>query len=206
MSGIATAVIGSAVIGGIVSSNAAGKAAGAQKDASEAGIAEQRYEFDKVQELLKPYSDAGEGAVGQQSDLLGLNGPEAQAKAIAGIQSSPEFSALTKQGEEGITQNASATGGLRGGNIQSALAQFRPQLLSQLIESRFGKLSSVAGVGQASAAGTAAAAQNTGNNISGLLAQAGQASAGAYMAQGQAVSNVAGSVGQLALLKGLKVF
>lgn len=206
MSGIATAVVGSAIIGGVVASKSASKAADAQQASSEAGIAEQRYEFDKAQELLKPYVDAGNSAVTAQGDLLGLNGPDAQKKAVAGVESSPEFDAITRQGETSILQNASATGGLRGGNVQAALAQFRPQLLAQLIQSRFGQLGSVVGTGQASAAGTAAAAQNTGNNITSLLGQIGAAQAGSALATGQAVNNVTNSIGTLALLKGMKVF
>lgn len=206
MSSIATAVIGGAVIGGIASSRSAGKAADAQTEAAEMSTEEQRRQFDKVQELLKPYVDQGNAAVGAQGDLLGLNGPEKQQAAIDALKTSPEYTTLAQQGEEAILQNASATGGVRGGNTQGALAQFRPQLLAQLIESRFGKLGSVAGLGQASAAGTAAAAQSTGDNISALLTQAGQAKAGAYLAQGQAVSGVADSLGTLAVLKGMKVF
>lgn len=206
MSGIATAIVGSAVVGGIASSRAAGKAADAQEKAAELGTEEQRRQFDKVQELLKPYVDAGNSSIGAQGDLLGLNGVDKQKAAIELIKNSPEYSTLIKQGEEGLLQNASATGTLRGGNTAGVLSQFRPQLLSQLIQSKFDKLGSISGLGQASAAGTAAAAQNTGNNIASLLAQAGQAKAGGYLAQGQAVSNVADSVGTLALLKGMKVF
>ncbi|MEY4761260.1 MAG: hypothetical protein RLZZ200_1116 [Pseudomonadota bacterium] len=206
MSGIATAIVGGAVVSGIASNSAAKKAAKAQGKASDAGIAEQRYEFDKVQELLKPYSDAGTEAVGAQSDLLGLNGPEKQQAALDAIRNSPEFASMLQQGEEGILQNASATGGVRGGNTQGVLSQFRPQLLSQLIESRFTKLGGVAGLGQASAAGTAAAAQNTGNNITDLLTQAGQARAGAALAGGQAIGNVGNSIAQAAILKQMKVF
>lgn len=206
MSGIATAVIGAAVIGGVASSRAAGKAASAQNKASKSGIAEQRYEFDKIQELLKPYTDAGTSAIGGQSDLLGLSGPEKQKAAIDMIRNSPEFASMIEQGEEGILQNASATGGLRGGNIQSALAKFRPQVLAQLIESRFNKLGAISGIGQASAAGVGAAAQNTGNNITELLTQQGQARAGAALAQGQAISGVANSIGSVAALRGMGVF
>ena len=63
MSGIATAVVGGAVISGVMSSKAqkkaANAAAGAQIEASEMGVEEQRRQFDAVQKLLKPYSDAG---------------------------------------------------------------------------------------------------------------------------------------------------
>lgn len=206
MSGVATAIVGSAVVGGYFASEAAGEAASAQVQSSEAGIAEQRRQFDAVQELLKPYVEAGTGAVGAQEALLGLAGPEEQRKAIEAIQASPQFEALTRTGEESILQSAAATGGVRGGNVQAALAQFRPQILSQLIEQQYGRLQGVAGLGQASAAGQAAAAQTTGTNIANLLATQGQARAGQAIAQGQAYSNVASSVGQLATLKALNAF
>ncbi len=56
-------------------------------------------------------------------------GMEAQQGAISGLEGSPIFQALARQGEDAILQNASATGGLRGGNVQGALGQFRPAAL-----------------------------------------------------------------------------
>lgn len=214
MSGIATAVVAGSVLTGVMSSNAqsdaAESAAGAQTAASEASIAEQRRQFDAVQKLLSPYSQAGEQALGGQQGLLGLSGPAAQRQAIAGIEASPQFQSMMQQGENAILQNASATGGLRGGNVQATLAQFRPQLLSQLVESQFSKLGTISGLGQASAAGQAAAAQQTGANIGNALTQQGQAAAGAALAQGQAQAqlwgNIGGSIGNVATLKALKVF
>ena len=206
MSAVATAIVGTAVVGGIVQTEAAGTAARAQERTSAAGIAEQRRQFDAIQELMRPYVEAGEGAVGGQEALLGLRGPEEQAAALEAIKESPQFQTLTQQGEEALLQTASATGGLRGGNLQGALAQYRPQVLSQLIESQFGKLGEVATRGQAAAAGEASAGQATGTNIANLLAQQGQAQAGAALARGQAAGNIAQSVGQVATLKALKVF
>jgi len=214
MSGIATAVVAGSVITGVMASNAqsdaAESAAGAQTASSAASIAEQRRQFDAVQKLLAPYSGAGEQSIAAQQSLLGLSGADAQRQAIAGIESSPQFQSMMKQGENAILQNASATGGLRGGNVQATLAQFRPQLLSQLIESQFSKLGTVSGLGQASAAGQAAAAQQTGANIGNALTQQGQAAAGAALASGQAQAqmwgNIGGSIGNVATLKALKVF
>lgn len=214
MSGIATAVVAGSVITGVMASNAqedaAATAAGAQTATSEASIAEQRRQFDVVQALLKPYVDAGSGAIGQQQALLGLSGADAQRDAISALEAGPQFQSMMKQGENAILQNASATGGLRGGNVQATLAQFRPQLLSQLIEQQFGKLGTISGLGQASAAGQAAAAQNTGNAISNALTQQGQAAAGAALASGQAQAqmwgNIGNTIGSVATLKAMKVF
>lgn len=214
MSGIATAVVAGSVITGYMSSeaqaDAASTAAGAQTAASEAGIAEQRRQFDAVRELLKPYVEAGTGAISAQKNLIGLGGATEQQQAIEALQKSPQFQMLMQQGENALLQNASATGGLRGGNLQAALAQFRPQILSQLIESQFGKLGSLSGLGQASAAGQAAAAQQTGSDIATLLGQTGAAQAGAALAAGQgqaqAWGNVGQAIGNVATLKALKVF
>ena len=159
-------------------------AADIQGEAAQAGITETRRQFDLTSELLGPFVSAGTGAVGSQEDLLGLNGPEAQRAAIAQLEGSPQFEALTRQGEEGILQNASATGGLRGGNVQGALAQFRPNMLNQLIESQFSKLGGLTNVGQSSAARTGAAGQQTGTNIARLLEQQGAAQAGGVLAAG----------------------
>lgn len=176
-------------------SSAADSAAAAQTQSSAAGIAEQRYQFDALKELLKPYSDAGLLALGGQKDLLGLNGGPAQQGAYDAIQGSPAFKSLTQTGENAILQNASATGNLRGGNVQSALAQFRPQLLAQLIEQQFGRLGGITSVGQNAAAGQGNAGMNTGNNITTLLQQGGAAQAGNALAQGRAQSNAFGALG-----------
>lgn len=222
MTGVATAVVGGSIISGVIGAESAEDAAAAQERAGEKGIAEQRRQFDAIVELLKPYVQAGAGfeeldeegnvigftpgALQAQQALLGLLGPEAQQEAIAGIEGSPQFESLVRTGEEAILQNASATGGLRGGNVQRALAQYRPDVLSQLIESQYNKLGGITQLGQTSAAGQASAAQTTGSNVANLLSQIGQAQAGSALAQGQAYSDVAGSIGQVAMLKGLGVF
>ena len=206
MSAVATAIVGGSVVSGYFGNQAAGDAAGAQTDASMAGIEEQRRQFEALQKILSPYVQAGEGALSSQEDLMGLNGPQAQAKAIKQLQNSPLYSQLIQQGEEGILQNASATGGLRGGNIQNSLARFRPEVLNSLIDSQFNKLGSITSMGQNAAAGVGNAGMQAGANISNLYGDIGAANAGKYMAQSQAISGVADSASTYALLKNLKVF
>jgi hypothetical protein len=219
------AMIGSAVIGGALASSAQKKAAktaaGAQTQATEQatqaqleatrlGIEEQRRQFDAMQQLFRPYVEAGGGALARQLDLTGVSGPEAQQKAIQAIEMGPEFAALTRQGEESILQSAAATGGLRGGNVQGALAKFRPEVLSSLINQQYQRLGGLTQLGQASAAGQAAGGMGLASNISNLYGQQGNAlAAGALsrgdiaaqsaLARGQAnanmFGNIAGSVG-----------
>ena len=225
----ALVVGGSQLVGGFIQSNAASEAAGAQTQAAEAGIQEQRRQFEAVQEILKPYVTAGTTALGglqpyaaagapaleQQQAIAGLLGPEAQQAAIAAIEGGAGFQAQVRQGEEALLQRASATGGLRGGNIQAALAQFRPQMLQQEIDKQYGRLGGFAGAGlgvsealyrggQASAAGQASQAQTLGTNISNLLAQQGAAQAGGQLAQGRAFAAIPSAIsGGLGIFSGL---
>jgi len=193
-----TAIIGgTSIIGGGMQASAAKSAASTQAAAAMAGVDEQRRQFDLVRELLQPFVVGGTGAFRQQLDLTGVSGPEAQQAAIAAIEQGPEFQALTRQGEEAILQRAAATGGLRGGNVQGALAQFRPQVLSSLIEQQYGRLGGLAGMGQSSAAGVGTAGMQTGTNISNLLQQQGAAQAGGALAAGQAWGNTFGDLGTL---------
>ena len=104
--------------------------------------------------------------------------------------------------------DAGSPGGLRGGNMQAALSQFRPQVLSQMIEDKYSKLggmvsfggsatNNLASIGQASAAGEAAAGMNLASNVGNSITAAGDARANAALAQGQAWGNVGGSVSYL---------
>ena len=206
---------GATLLSGIIGGISANKAATTQANAAQSGIDEQKRQFDAMQAVLSPYVKAGQGAIdrlapyeqagttalGGQLDLTGLNGVEAQQAAIAALKSSPEMLAMTQQGENAMLQNAAATGGLRGGNIQGALAQFRPQVLSSLINQqyqRLGALSSigqnttmnVAQLGQASAAGVGSAGLQTGSNIANLLGQQGAAQAGGQLAAGKAWQSI----------------
>jgi len=186
----ALVVGGSQLVGGMIQSSAASDAAGAQTAAAEAGIAEQRRQFDMVRELLKPYVEAGTPALQQQQALIGLQGQEAQQQAISALEQGAGFQARVRQGEEALLQRASATGGLRGGNIQAALAQFRPQMLQQEIETQYGRLGGLTSLGQQSAAGVGTAGMQTGARVAGLYGDVGAAQAGKELAQGQAMAGL----------------
>ena len=213
---------GASVLSGAKGSSAAKSAAATQAKSQGQAIDEQRRQFDAIRELLKPYTEAGRpdltqpyvqagpSALQGMQGLAGLRGAGEQQAAINQIQQGAQFQELARQGEQGILQNASATGGLRGGNVQAALAQFRPALLNQLIESQYGKLAGLTslgstsaqnllGIGQSSAAGTAAAGQQSAQNIGNLMVGQGQALAagqiGAANAYAQGLSGVSGAIG-----------
>ena len=203
---VAAAVVASGVAAGgvgLYSANKASKAqsksassaAAAQSEGDRLAIEEQKRQFDAIQKLLAPYNQAGTQGLSAQQDLLGLNGAGQQTAAYDAIANSPAMAAYAQQGENALLQNASATGGLRGGNTQGALAQYRPQLLNQMINQQYANLGGMASIGQNAAAQTGNAGMQTGMNVSNLLQNTGSAQAAAAMAQGKADANQWGAVG-----------
>lgn len=200
---VAAAVVGAAVVGSVATgamasraqSKAAKTAANAQTASDQEAIAEQQRQFDAMQALLKPYVDAGLGSLNQQQSLLGLNGADAQKQSIDALQNSPQMQAYINQGENAMRQNAAATGGLRGGNFQGALAQYRPNLLNNMIQQQYQNLGGITALGQSSAAGVGNVGMQSANNIGNLLQASGNAQAGAALAQGQAQANMYAGIG-----------
>jgi hypothetical protein len=193
--------VGGNLLSSSMQADAASEAAGAQSGAAQAGIDEQRRQFDEIQRLLAPYVQAGQPALAGMQNLIGLGGAEAQQQAIAGIEQSPLLQALTRQGEEAILQRASATGGLRGGNVQAALAQFRPQMLQQALEQQYSRLGGLTSLGQQSAARVGTAGMETGVNVGNLLQQQGAARAGGALGSAAPFAQLAQIPGQLAGLQ-----
>jgi hypothetical protein len=157
-------------------------------------------EFKKRAATLPEYSDAAQAAQGglqpaQQtaqpeqpvSPYAGLTGQEAQARAIEKIAQSPLLAELTRQGEEALLQNRAATGGLRGGNTQGALAQFRPAMLQAEIDKYYGRLAGLSGVGQQS-----------------ILSSPTMGQAGGYPSQYPISSSLPGLYGNLAGAAGIQ--
>jgi hypothetical protein len=180
------ASVGMSLLGAEQKRKAASQASSAQQQSYQMGIDEQRRQFDELRKLLQPYTEAGLPALKQQQALLGLEGQEAQQAAISAIENQPGFQSMVQQGENAMLQNASATGGLRGGNLQGAMAQFRPQMLAQAIQDQYSRLGGMTSLGQQSAAGVGTAGMQTGRGISDLFGQMGAARAGGILGQGKA--------------------
>ncbi|QRF55305.1 hypothetical protein [Variovorax paradoxus] len=190
--GVGSAVAG--VAGANAQSNAAQAANQNQTEFAVYSAINQQANLNNMLALLRPYVDAGTTAVGQQRDILGLNGNDAQQSFINNLQSSPLFQSQVKQGEQSILANASATGGLRGGNTQAALAQFSPAMLSAEINNRFQQLGGLVNIGQNAAVQSGNAGQAATNAISSQLAQIGASRAGSAIAQGRATASGLGAI------------
>jgi hypothetical protein len=74
----------------------------------------------------------------------------ARLSAIDALKNSPMFKSLFNTGQEAVLQNASATGGLRGGNTEHSLYDLGSNTLSQLISEQISTGSAAAGFGESS--------------------------------------------------------
>tara|TARA_R110002051_G_C8697545_1_gene493890 strand:+ start:654 stop:1328 length:675 start_codon:yes stop_codon:yes gene_type:complete len=200
--GTAAAIVGGALISGAASSKASKRATKAQGEASGASIAEQRRQFDITQKNLQPFQEAGTAAIGSQQDLLGLNGPEAQAAAFAAMENSPGQQFLRDRAQKNLLRNSSAIGGLGGGNVRSALVEQGVGFAQQDMQNQFGRLGQLAGQGQSAATSIGQFGQQTAGNIGNSLMSAGNARASGIMNQNQAlqqtIQGVTTGLGQFA--------
>jgi len=145
------------------------------------------------------------GAYGTDEEALKLFGytadpnaltPEAEQKAaIAAMESSPYFQAMSKQSEDAILQNASATGGLRGGNTQDALSKNRPILLQNLIDKQLANLQGLSGQGLGAATNLGNAGMGAAGQVGAAMQQQGAAQAGGILGQSNAMTGMLGQVG-----------
>jgi hypothetical protein len=181
---------GSSILSGITGGKAAKEAAKTQAAAYQKGIDEQHRQFDVTQANFQPYQQAGTQGLSGIMGLLGLNGNDTQEQAIASLKASPAFTSLYNTGQDTILQNAAATGGLRGGNTESSLANYGSGLLSQVIQQQLAGYGGLASTGVGATNSLAGFGQQTSNNVSNLLGQQGQASASGTLGQAAALQGI----------------
>ena len=172
------------IFGGNSQKKAANKAAAAQIEAANRGIAEQGRQYDQSRADFMPYLTAGTSALSGMSGLLGLGGADEQASAIEALKASPFYQSLFSAGNEAILQNAAATGGIRGGNTQGALADFGRDTLAQTIQQRLSNLGGLAGMGIGATGTVAGLGANKANAITSLYDAQGDANAWKHITRG----------------------
>lgn len=116
------------------------------------------------------------GPAGQQQGAGG-------SSAIDALKNSPLYQSLYHNGEQAILANASATGGLRGGNAETSLYNLGNNTLAQVYQQQLANLGSLSSLGENAAAGV-------GNGQ--LLA--GQAASGGIIGSANANNQIAQSI------------
>jgi len=200
--GIGGALIGGAIIGGGASliggkmaadsaESAANTAANAQGEATDEQLGFQREQLDYLKELDKLPRQYREEALNQLGGAY--TGDQSQQQTFMDrARQSPLYNQIMgnrQSGEEAIMRNASATGGLRSGNVQSNMYQYNTELQNDaLLQSYNQQLQGLSGL---------AGMQGYGNQIAstmgdmGITAGTGIAAAGQAQAQGQVASGQA---------------
>lgn len=223
---VATAIIGSGLIGAGASIFGANTAANAQTNAANAAIANQQQMYQQNKGELQPFINAGAGQIGNQQALLdpnNQNGPLAAlmrltqpgADQSVALAQTPGYQFSMGQGLR-AANNALAARGLGGSggavakgatNFAEGLAGNTWQSVVQALQNQFqtqaGAGQNLINSGAQSGAALAGVGTNTANSISGSLTGAGNAQAAAANATGAAIGQGANSLSTAALLQQL---
>lgn len=174
-------------IGSAVDSAASSKKAGkTQSKAYDAGILEQRRQFDLLRQDQQPWMQAGQQALGRLQD------PNA-------FTASPGYQFRLGEGQRDMGNSFAARGGAFSGNALKALTQYNQNMASNEYGNWWNQQAGLAGVGQAATNVVGQAGMNTGANVAKLLGQAGGARASGIVGSANAIN---AGVNDLALLYG----
>lgn len=202
-----------AIGGSAIASHAAGKAADTQsqaamsaaqlqKQSADEALSFQKQQYSDQQANLKPWLQAGQGALSQLSGLMQPGGDlTKQFQAPTGVteQNDPGFQFRLQQGQQALERSAASRGGLLSGGTAKSLDAYSQGQASQEYgnvynrafnefqtnqANQYNRLAGIAGTGQTAANTLGQSGQAASNNISNLLLTSGQQ-------QGNAVQNAA---------------
>jgi hypothetical protein len=185
------------IVGAKSNSHAIAHATNQQITGINQAIGEQQGQMAQNRTDEAPYTGFGSESVGALGDLLGLNGPDASAKAIAALKSSPIFQSLFNTGQEAVLQNASATGGVRGGNTQGALYELGSNTLSDVIQNQMKNLFGGAQLGANATGNLINVNQQGANNISSGYTSIGNALSNKTLGQQQVWNNLSDQISKI---------
>jgi hypothetical protein len=188
MSGIATAVIGAAVIGGVATTIASNKAASATKSASDAAIRGEQGALAQQAALSQPYRDLGTSNIPTYQSLLSGN----KQKTEATLQSMPGYQFALDTGTEAAKRSSAASGLNLSGNQVGAVESFGVGLADSTYQTELANLLQPIQLGQAAAAGQAANIGATANTVGSQLIGQGNTQAGIDANQAASYTKLAG--------------
>jgi hypothetical protein len=204
---IAASSVGSAAIG----SRAASKAARAQTQAAEAGIASQERMLERQLAETAPFRELSLNQLNRLAALYGEGGEYARAPTLGELQMDPGYAFRLAEGEKALRRMQSATGGGRGlfsGAAIKAGVRYGQEMGSQEYQNAFARarqqradvtnaLLGLGGQGPAIAQTNVGSMGSTSTNIANLLGGAGQARASGYLGQANALNQALGQGAQL---------
>ena len=207
---VAAAVVGSAVVGGMMQSDAAGKAAGAQSAAADRANATELQMYNQNRADQQPWREAGQTALGQLSAGTADGGDFNRDFTLADFTKDPGYDFRMQQGQRGLDASAAARGGALSGAAIKASDRYNQDYASGEFQNaynrfnadrtaRFNRLSSLAGVGQTATNQVGAQGAQVASNVANNQTGQGNAQASSYIGQGNAMAGAAGTLGNFAM-------
>lgn len=197
MAWVATAIGGSAVVGGYFANKAAGQAADAANNATNAQLSM----FNTVNDQNKPYREAGTTALSQLGAGTADGGQFSHQFNASDLQSNlaPNYQFQLGQGLGAVNNQMNLTGGVNSGNTLKAINDYAQNFAGNSYQNAFNnyqtsqgnifnRLSTIAGLGSAANTTTGQAGTTAAGNMGNAMIAGGQAQAAGTMGVGNALS------------------
>lgn len=221
---------GGSLIGGAISSGAAGDAADAQTAAANRATDVQRKMFEETQKNLKPFIQGGTTgfnallkaaglSLDEDGNVVGdpLTSPLLKPVTMdqATLEATPGYKFNLDQGLRAVNNSAAARGLGDSGAALKGAAEYATGLADSTYQNQFSnavtnqtnqfnRLMSISNLGQSSAANQGTIGTQTAANIGNNLIGAGNAQGAAAIAGGNAWNNAFGNIGSMAMLAAMQ--
>ena len=172
---------GAALVGGYLSSNAAGNAADQQNQQAQNSLQLQQQMHNQTVAGLQPYNDAGRTALSTMQQLNGGN--------YSSFTQSPDYQFALDQGTKALDASAAAKGTLFSGGYGRQMQQFGQGLASQNYNQYYNHLQGIASQGESAAANVGYNNMGYANAATGINTNNGQAQAMGTLGQAGAWNN-----------------
>lgn len=207
MSGVAVAIGGGAVIGGVSSylgaqsqADAAKSAANTQANSNAQSLDVQKQMFDEQTALNQPWQDAGLKALGNYASN------PAFSFSYNDMTADPSYAFRTQQGVDALDSSAASRGKLLSGAQDKAITNYGQQQASTEYQNAYNRAAqdyntnantqlNVANIGRGAAGQTQQAMQNYSNGASNTIQNTGNAIAQGQIGAGNAQANAYSGIG-----------
>jgi hypothetical protein len=210
---VATAVIGSAVIGAGASIYGANKAADIQSKNADRVAAIQQEQYQQTRSDLSPYRDIGTDATGRMTKSLDqLTSPISIDPNV--LEGSDYYKFASTQGQKAVTNSAAARGLASSGAALKGAAAFAKGLATDTYKTAFdmeninrtnsyNRLKGLIDTGASAATGTGVLGEKAAYNTGTALTSGANAQAAAANATGSSISNLSNNLSGYAMYNGL---
>lgn len=165
------------VASGVLGANAAHQAAKTESAAADKAIASTENLYGQTKDLLNPFVQAGQSAIGTTKDLLGL-GTLGQAGINSALEATPGYQFTKQQGLQAAQSGFASQGLAESGPAIKGAVQYAENLAGTTYEQRLQDYFTQVGQGSQAAASLAGFTTDTARGLNQLYTGQGQSLAG----------------------------